>query len=673
MCLTGTAAVTFCSAWSHPPIHGNTNTCGHRDDLLDGYPHLTKEEKAACFRDFEQQMGSVCNNHCLWCKRVGLTVTMSRQKNKCSQCYNARRADMYFVTNHSIPVWYDDLGIPQFHIPEELQDLREAEKFLIQLASTFVPLQHVKNGTLGLKGHVCCFPQETKTFSKILPRFPMETEILRVVQRLRADIGGEDTVQREFLVRRRKVLSALVWLKRYNHLYSDIIIEESNLNWMGDRDEACLNALTLNCPDMEGTFDGPITEDNGPAKAQAIAPRDNGTDITAIGVITEDEPTVLSEGDETIQLELRKSLRNAKKGGKPVRINWPTIGATAVSEYEPTIKVFCLAFPWLFPGGYGDASDYYNGNAADWGRHMLLYEDGRFARDKYFCFYAMNYIIRRQNQKHGRWFVDGFMKNCAPTLDDLKDEIAKGNDQFINTLHYFSQKVRGSSSFWLDKRSELYSWINHHIDHGNGPPMFFITLSCAEYFWPDVIRLLKQRTELAGQNWDELTPNSTGLVQLVNDYSIVIQEYFQRRVETYLNTVGSALLGIEHYWVRYEFAPGRGQIHAHLVATSKDRHLYSAMREDYAVNPKKRVARLAAYASARFGLTATVSADFDDMIVRKGEDAAVATLFSDVPNDATSQLDDIEQLKKYVELHECSGFCLRRYVRMSFGYYSAAI
>ena len=34
----------------------------------------------------------------------------------------------------------------------------------------------------------------------------------------------------------------------------------------------------------------------------------------------------------------------------------------------------------------------------------------------------------------------------------------------------------------------------------------------------------------------------------VNDYSIVIQEFFIKRVEDYLNTVGKELFEIEHYW-----------------------------------------------------------------------------------------------------------------------------
>jgi hypothetical protein len=54
-------------------------------------------------------------------------------------------------------------------------------------------------------------------------------------------------------------------------------------------------------------------------------------------------------------------------------------------------------------------------------------------------------------------------------------------------------------------RAELYSSINHHVKEGNGMPNFFITLSCAEYFWPDVLRLLNERLKIAGHANDVST------------------------------------------------------------------------------------------------------------------------------------------------------------------------
>ena len=59
---------------------------------------------------------------------------------------------------------------------------------------------------------------------------------------------------------------------------------------------------------------------------------------------------------------------------------------------------------------------------------------------------------------------------------------------------------------------------------------------------------------------------NTSIVQIVNDYTIVVQEYVQQRVKIWLSTIGKKVFHIQYYWLRYEFAPSRGQIHAHMLA-----------------------------------------------------------------------------------------------------------
>jgi hypothetical protein len=64
-------------------------------------------------------------------------------------------------------------------------------------------------------------------------------------------------------------------------------------------------------------------------------------------------------------------------------------------------------------------------------------------------------------------------------------------------LRHFARNIRGSDNFWRSKTEDLKHWITHHIAPGNGPPKFFITLSCAENWWPDLKRLLGQLDENA--------------------------------------------------------------------------------------------------------------------------------------------------------------------------------
>jgi hypothetical protein len=82
-------------------------------------------------------------------------------------------------------------------------------------------------------------------------------------------------------------------------------------------------------------------------------------------------------------------------------------------------------------------------------------------------------------------------------MDKLKDRLTKGDMSFIDKINYYSKRVRSRSSYWRSRWAEPYSWINH-VKEGNGMPNFFITLSCAKYFWPDVLHLLNERLKIAG-------------------------------------------------------------------------------------------------------------------------------------------------------------------------------
>ena len=296
-----------------------------------------------------------------------------------------------------------------------------------------------------------------------------------------------------------------------------------------------------------------------------------------------------------------------------------------------------------------------------WGKRMFLCQDGRFARDKLFCFFAMNHMTRHRNATIGGFFVKKCSKDVPDALDELKGLINDGNTSFIQHLTFYNKRIKGSSPYWFQKRSELYTWINQHIELGNGAPMFFIALSCAEYFWPDVASMLKQRLDLAGIDSSHCCVGSPKLVQLVNDCSIVVQEYFQRRVKVWLETVGRKVFGIKHHWVRCEFAPGRGQIHAHLLAIPDDHSVYeAACRVSKQENGEAKRAKLMAdWAESKFGMTASIHPGTE---ARNDEQKTNPTTirFLDLSDDPECVFNDGQRLLNEVEIHECSGFCMRQ-------------
>ena len=95
--------------------------------------------------------------------------------------------------------------------------------------------------------------------------------------------------------------------------------------------------------------------------------------------------------------------------------------------------------------------------------------------------------------------------------------------------------------------------------------ILFLTLSCAEYHWKDLERLINEKRKLQGKKPLDMSI-LRHRINAMNEHSFIVQEYFFERVESFLKTFGKEILGIEHYFIRFEFAKSRGQIHAHLIA-----------------------------------------------------------------------------------------------------------
>ncbi len=577
-----------------------------------------------------------------------VTYFVNIQKNNevCENC--AGKNEDYAIQHNLLPIWYDNNKQPHYEVPDELSDLYDAEKMLIQRMSPFIPLHHIKNGTFGLKGHVCTFVQDISTICNKLPRKPDSIEIIKVIHHYQNEIKG-DMCRKVFKVRRSKVLQALKWLKEHHVGYKDINIEPKNMDWIPEeKDEGNLEPSEIH--DVfhpHGTAD---MEDMGPAPNQTEKPKNNNMEDMQgeYGLLSEDQSSYASKRDKVTSKMLEEA---ALKGNAVDTMSWPSILTDPVSEYRQHSNIFSLAFPWLFPGGIGDFYDDHGEmkiSANQWARNMLLYFDGRFAIDKMFCFFALDFMNRRRNQSNGRFFVKKFCGDCPTSIEEMKERIAQGDIDFIKKLQYFSNTIQGSSSYWREKKDEVHSWIRHHVEAGHGPPTFFITLSCAEYYWPDIFRLLQDRLKYTDQKYMTSEQIQKSVVQLVNQYSIVIQEYFQKRVQVFLETVGEKILKIEHYWVRFEFAPSRGQIHAHLLAISPK----TMMQQQYFENKKdtkKQANDLANWAKKMFGLTAYLQKEVTTFQVQP-----CSVKYTDIQDCE----DDINNLLNAVQKHKCNSYCI---------------
>lgn len=627
---------------------------------------LTETQKAAIYVEFEDKAANIRHSHCLCCRKVGLNVKLGLT-GICSDCKRYGDKD-YLLRQGALPIWYDDNGIPQYHVPIELSQLTIAEMMLIQLNSPFIPLQHIKNGTFGLSGHVCSFEQDVEQFVNRLPRHKDDVTMLRVLKVMRTELGSNDKMNdsdivESFMVNKNRVGAALRWLKKYNEEYKHVDIDMRSLDWL-EGIEGNMNVLNVEVPEVI------IREDERtPSKDDDLGPNPDftrtleleGSNVKTFGYVDDCARTELSEQDKRIHNEILQCIDEEiekSKEKKEVTVQWPNCGPVPINEFT-TKKLFVRAYPWLFPGGIGDVGDFPDQAVKQWGKNLLYYEDGRFSKDKFFCFFALNYITRQRNSSSGNWFIKEFSKGGPETLQDLKESIAEGDTSFVNRLTYFSRSIKGSSPYWFAKRQELYTWINHHVEEGNGAPNYFITLSCCEHYWADIIQLLQERLILAGKDPGVCYVGSPKLSQILNDYAIVVQEYFQKRVELWLEIVGKKVLDIAHYYIRYEFAPGRGQIHAHLLAIINDKTILRLLHHEKQISKEKWVEHLADYCQKKIGLTASMDQSLPQSDLNPGESPCTIR-FRDVMQTEPEIHQDNERLMQFCQMHQCSlGFCLK--------------
>jgi hypothetical protein len=110
-----------------------------------------------------------------------------------------------------------------------------AEKLLIQRCASFVPSIHLSNRTFALKGHCVTFPQD---ITKMCNKLPLRKKAIVLFIRYIGKKNTSAVYPKSLRVNKQNVLEALLWLKKHNPHYTDVTMNESNLDWMNGKNEA---------------------------------------------------------------------------------------------------------------------------------------------------------------------------------------------------------------------------------------------------------------------------------------------------------------------------------------------------------------------------------------------------------------------------------------------------
>ncbi|KAF9516209.1 hypothetical protein BS47DRAFT_1292747, partial [Hydnum rufescens UP504] len=192
----------------------------------------------------------------------------------------------------------------------------------------------------GMRGHVIVFPSKPESLSPYLP-----PPIDEVITPICVVFVGSSPPSQEWLsmhakpliVRREKVHAALVWLKRNNPLYSDIIINHESLQGLPSHGVAPVN-ISTQAPSVAESAQG--------SRYDGIYPNSSVSDSNIFENVV---VTDVDMHDISSNQMAAAAMQHLKKGKPYLQIMH---GSEPVNEYDDE-NLFPLLYPTLFPYGKG--------------------------------------------------------------------------------------------------------------------------------------------------------------------------------------------------------------------------------------------------------------------------------------------------------------------------------
>jgi ATP-dependent DNA helicase PIF1 len=235
----------------------------------------------------------------------------------------------------------------------------------------------------------------------------------------------------------------------------------------------------------------------------------------------------------------------------------PEKDSTPIRENTPGYIACC--FPTLFPDGVGDFYEPrpQSVDLGDYFQHLMRYKDGRFARHRRFPWFAFNTLQRHRAASQAKIYVKQSHIAAPLTATDLRRMLEEGDKSIAHNMIRYGATLRGTRAYWSAHRSELTDAINVL-----GSPHAFITLSAADLQWPLLHRHMPKECDVP--DGDTRAEKRQRRLALKNNPHIAAS-YLEHRVSLFFKHVICPLLGVKHYWYRYEWQErGSGHIHGFL-------------------------------------------------------------------------------------------------------------
>lgn len=484
-------------------------------------------------------------------------------------------------------------------LPAHLPPLKEIEELLIAPYHPHVCAIQIRGAQYKYQGHVATI---ARNYIKIVDRLPRTNADLSMIiikppsnandsahQGLRTMLDGR------YRVRREPVRQWLEFLKEHHPAFQDITVDHKRINNLPldgpihqdfevqqQRDEILPPESSRDLPANEPVADE-LDPDDDLVSSENSTPDSEPIDEVEIQIAESFLPSALAgefvetESDRLVRLaELISSQERAGSSANvtnprasqirpPTQVNFISLGTLhePISEYDENSRLFSMAYPTLFPTGAADffAPREYAVSLEDWGKHMIKYKDGRFARHALFRYSLFNIMLRRKARSQSRYFAkmlsDGIGSDL--TFEGILEMLRNNELRELSSLVRRScASLEGTKEYWQTARRGLMVMIACRA-----APNLFFTFSAADMQWFDLHVLLPEFATANG-------PHDIGNVQeryrkitaALRDNPHIAATWFVKRFELFFKHVIKKIFHVEDFWYRFEWQ-SRGSTHVH--------------------------------------------------------------------------------------------------------------